>query len=458
MANPSTPVRARLPALWLFDQLERFLRIEAASGIVLLVAAAAALAWANSPWRASYEALWHLPVSLGIGSLVSGESLHFWINDGLMAIFFLVVGLEIRHELHAGALSTIRQAALPAIAALGGVLAPAAIYFIANSHDPVLRNGWAVPTATDIAFAVGILALLGRRVPSQLRVLLLALAIIDDIAAIVVIALFYSSGVSMIGLGLGAAGVLLTQVFKRFGIRTAWLYVLPGALVWFGMLVAGIHPAIAGVIMGLLTPVSFPKATLDPLSRAQGALHEFSVRATRGHENSQALSAPLRELRDAQVDMLPPVLRVQGALHPWVAYGIMPLFAFANAGVSLAGLDFGSPSFVSVSLGIVGGLVLGKPLGIVLATFAGVRLGICRLPEGVGRGAVLVMGCLAGIGFTMAIFISNLAFADPKVLATSKFAVLLASTVAAVAGLALGRVVLRHREASSGSTAREATE
>lgn len=416
---------------------------------MLLVAAAAALLWANSPWRDSYDAIWHAPITFGVGSWISSQSLHFWINDGLMTIFFLVVGLEVRNELHQGALSNARQAALPAFAALGGVLVPAALYYAINFKVPELSHGWAVPTATDIAFAVGVLALLGRRVPAELRVLLLALAIIDDIAAIIVIALFYSTGVTIAGLLTAAAGALLTVIFQRLGIRSAWLYVLPGFVVWIGMVMAGIHPAIAGVLLGLLTPVEHPHPEASAQDRARAALDEFVTRRHRGEKNPQHLDAPLRELKDAQIDLLPPVLRVQGALHPWVAYAIMPLFALANAGVSFDGLDFSNAAFQSVALGVGVGLVLGKPIGILLATFIVTRLGLCELPRGVGASAVLVLGCLGGIGFTMAIFISNLAFHDAATLAASKFGILIASTVAAILALLLARVVFPNPQASS---------
>ena len=438
MSHPSAdPVWPLPPARRFLGPLERFLHIEAASGIILLLAAAAALAWANSPWANTYEAVWHAPFTLGIGPWVSTQSLHFWINDGLMTIFFLVVGLEIRNEMHEGALETVRRAALPGIAALGGVLVPAAIYLAVNYQDPVLRQGWAVPTATDIAFAVGVLALLGRRVPSELRVLLLALAIIDDIVAIVVIALFYSSGVDATGLLIAGAGVALTALMQRLGVRSAWLYLLPGAIVWLGMLRAGVHPAIAGVIMGLITPVANRYVISRPHERALAALDDFGAKRHRGERDLRSLDAPLRELRDAQIDLLPPVLRVQAALHPWVAYGIMPLFALANAGVSFSGLDFGGPAFTGIAVGVGAGLALGKPVGISLAILLGVKLGLCELPRSVGAGAVVALGCLGGIGFTMAIFISNLAFPAGELLAAAKFAVLLASTMAAVAGLAV---------------------
>jgi NhaA family Na+:H+ antiporter len=406
-----SPARKRVaPARVVLEPIERFLHIESASGFVLIAAAIVALVWANSPWWNTYNELWHSPLTLGIGPWLSTQSLHFWINEGLMTIFFLVVGLEVRREIHEGALSTWRQAALPAVAALGGVVTPALLYLALNHTDPALRVGWAIPTATDIAFAVGILTLLGSRVPAPLRAMLLALAIIDDIAAIVIIALFYSAGVSAAALALAAGGVALAFVFQWLGIRSAWLYVIPGFVTWFAMLKAGVHPAIAGVVMGLITPVAERYAP-EP-------------------EQGVPPSSPARQ--------------VETALHPWVAYGIMPLFAFANAGVNLSGMSF-DHSFLAIAGGVVVGLVIGKPVGVVAATAVAVKLRLCDLPAGVDRRSIIVLGCLAGIGFTMSIFIAGLSFANESSLAAAKFGVLVASTLAAVAGLVLGRLLLsRH--------------
>jgi NhaA family Na+:H+ antiporter len=383
----------------------RFISVEAVSGIVLLLAAAIALLWANSSWAASYTALWHLPLSFGIARYLPAHDLHFWVNDGLMTVFFLVVGLEIRREMHDGSLSDPRVATLPIIAAVGGVLVPALVY-VAINQAPDTRAGWAIPTATDIAFAVGILSLCGKGVPSALRMLLLTLAIIDDIAAILVIAFFYSSGIDYTGLLVVAAAVALVFLMQWLGIRSALFYVLPGALAWFGMLRAGMHPTLAGVILGLLTPAT----------------------------------ANFGRHRCIDPTAIAPVQQVEAQLHPWVAYGIMPLFALANAGVSLAGVNLAAGKPLSVAAGIVAGLVLGKPVGIVLAALAAVGLKLCTLPEGVTWRHMLVLGLLGGIGFTMAIFISNLAFEDPTLLASAKFAVLVASGAAAALGLLLGRL------------------
>jgi NhaA family Na+:H+ antiporter len=393
--------RPSFSARGLFGPLEHFLGVEAASGVVLLVVTAVALAWANSQWAGAYESLWHTTMRIGAGPLARTESLHFWINDGLMTIFFLVVGLEIRRELHEGTLSRARQAALPLVAAAGGVLLPAVIYALFNP-EPALLRGWAVPTATDIAFAVGVLAVLGKRVPTALRVLLLALAIIDDIAAIVIIALFYSGGVQVSGLALAAAGIALTWLLQRVRVRNALVYVLPGAIIWIGLLRAGVHPALTGVVLGMMTPV-----------------------------------------RAAPGEGVAPVTRLEAALHPWVAFGIMPLFALANAGVNFSGVSLDVPANATVAAGIFFGLVLGKPIGIVLVSFAAWRLGLCELPPGVDMRGLLVMGLLGGIGFTMSIFIAYLAFPDPQVLAAAKFAVLAASCTAGALGLFAGWRFLR---------------
>jgi Na+:H+ antiporter, NhaA family len=380
--------------------VERFLRIEAASGIVLLATALAALVWANSPWSQSYEQLWHTPLRLAWASWSFDLDLHFVINDGLMTIFFFVVGLEIRRELAGGELSELRRAALPLTAALGGMVLPALIFF-AFSHGSAVSSGWGIPMATDIAFAVGVLALLGKRVPPALRILLLALAVIDDVGAILVIALFYSSGFHGAGFGVLALGVGGILAMQRLGVRSPYAYLLPGIAVWAGMLLAGVHPTLAGVIVGLLTP-----------SKAQGEA-----------------GAPS------------PVERLEEALHGWVAFAIMPLFALANSGVPVgdAALDVDASR---LALGITAGLVLGKSIGIFGAPWLASRLGLVTLPRGVRWSGVLVVGLVGGIGFTMSLFIADLAFPPGLHLETAKLAVLGGSGLAAVIGLIVGRAVL----------------
>lgn len=419
--------------------LERFSHIEAVSGIVLLLAALAALVWANSPFADSYEHFWHTQVTVGLGDFSVSRSLHFLVNDGLMTVFFLVVGAEIRQEIRDGALANMKLATLPLGAALGGVLMPAIIYTLLN-HGTAASAGWAVPTATDIAFAVGVLALLGKSIPGGVRILLLALAIIDDIVAILIIAVFYTASLDYLGLVVAAGGLVLVLAFQRMGVGKAYAYLLPGAIVWFGLLKTGVHPTLAGVILGLMTPVNSRPATERPLETISRSFHELMDRFAQAGDDPKAVATPLKQLRHAQREVLPPVQRIQAGLHPWVAYGVMPLFALANAGVSLAGANLDEAVSYSVFVGVMLALVLGKPLGVILASLALVKLNICALPEGVTWKGVGLVGLLAGIGFTMSIFIASLAFADPALLASAKLSVLAASSVAAVIGLAWGKL------------------
>ncbi|AOE85157.1 Na+/H+ antiporter NhaA [Pseudomonas sp. TCU-HL1] len=433
-----------------FSAFEKFLHIEAVSGIVLLIAAAAALILANSPYANSYEHLWHMPLSFGIGDFVVSNSLHFWINDGLMTVFFLVVGMEIRREIHEGALASLKLAALPMVAAFGGVLVPALLYLSFNSTEG-LRQGWAVPTATDIAFAVGVLALLGRSVPASVRVFLLALAIIDDIVAVLIIALFYSGGLDPLGFAVAGVGILLVLGLQRIGIGSAYAYLLPGALLWFGLLKTGAHPTLAGVVLGLMTPVRAVKAMDPPLQLASQAIRDFAKRE-QAADGSAELMEPIKQLRHAQRELLPPVMRVQMALHPWVAYLVMPLFALANAGVSLNGVNLDQGGSLAVLTGVAVALVVGKPLGVLCCSWLMVRLGWCSLPPGMTWSWMVLIGCLAGIGFTMSIFIANLAFTQPDLLSAAKLGVLVASAIAGVIGLAYGSVLVgRARRALAGN-------
>jgi NhaA family Na+:H+ antiporter len=433
--------RAQFLAERAFTTLQRFLHVEAVSGGVLLIAAAAALIWANSAFAHGYHALWHLPLSIGFGEFVFSKSLHFWINDALMTVFFLVVGMEIRREIHEGALSRLDQAILPVVAAAGGVIAPALIYLSLNT-DPVRGQAWAVPTATDIAFAVGVLALLGRSIPVNVRIFLLALAIIDDVIAVLIIAFFYSGGLHVSGFIVIALGILMVLGFQRIGVGSALAYILPAAFVWIGFLITGVHPTLAGVVLGLLTPVRpmpMRELPLEVVSRVAQELRSSDAVRTK---DTHRLELPLRQLRVAHREMLPPVVRVQIALHPWVAYGIMPLFALANAGVSLTSADLSAGAqFVMLGVGLA--LVAGKPIGVVGATWLAVRLGWCRLAPGVSWGGVCLVGLLAGIGFTMSIFIAMLAFTDERLLNAAKLGVLSGSLVAGMLGLGWGAEYVR---------------
>ncbi len=442
------PVRRALRGLR--RPIDRFLAVEAASGILLLAAAAAALLLANSPWAERYEALWHTGIGLRVGEWAFERSLHWWINDGLMVVFFFVVGLEIRREIHEGELSDARRAALPLAAALGGMLVPAALFLALNGGRPT-QDGWGIPMATDIAFAVGVLTLLGPRVAPALRVLLLALAVIDDVGAILVIAFFYSSGLAALGLVAMGLGILSVLVLQWAGVRSPWVYVAPALVVWAGAYAGGVHPTLAGVVVGLLTPV---RAWFGPES-----LERVAVTHAEGARQAQSLHARLAHvdrLARAGVESVAPVDRLQHRLHGLVAYAIMPLFALANAGVPLAGASLegdGGALFAGVGLG----LLLGKPIGILACAWLSVRLGLARLPRGVGWSGVAVVGLVGGIGFTMALFIAALALAPGASLETAKLAILSSSLAAAVLALVLGRVALpRGAATGAASSAYEA--
>jgi NhaA family Na+:H+ antiporter len=421
--------------------LERFLGIEAASGILLLVAAAVALAWANSPWADSYVAVWHTPVGVRFGSFTFERSLEWLVNDGLMAIFFFVVGMEIRREVHHGELSEWRRAALPVAAAVGGMLVPAAVYLVV-AGAPTTRSGWGVPMATDIAFAVGMLTLLGKRVPAALRVLLLALAVIDDLGAIVVIAAFYSSGVSLSGLLVAVVGLITVLVLQRFGVRAKLAYLAPALVAWAGTYAAGIHPTVAGVVVGLMTPV---RAWLGAAGFAHDVQQELERLPESARDSSHELSHALRRVDDARREAISPAASLIAALHPWVAFGIMPIFALANAGVavSVGAIDAAASSVITA---VFLGLVVGKPVGVLLASILALRFRIAVLPVGVTLAHLVVLGLVAGVGFTMSLFIAQLAFIDAGLLAAAKLGVLAASGVAAVFALVVGWSVLTPAE------------
>jgi Na+:H+ antiporter, NhaA family len=434
--------------------LERFLHIEAASGVLLLVTAGLALAWANSPWAASYHHLWQMPLGIRLGGFAFERSLEWVVNDGLMAIFFFLVGLEIRREVHCGELSEWRRAALPAAAALGGMLVPAGIY-LAVASSPETRAGWGVPMATDIAFAVGILTMLGKRAPPALRVLLLALAVIDDLGAIVVIAVFYSAGLDASGLLLAAGGLGGVVLMQRLGVRSKLAYVVPATVAWAGVYSAGVHPTIAGVIVGLMTPVRAWLGADGFVNDVRREMQHLEAAAP-SSLSAQELAGTLKHVDAARREALSPAESLIQTLHPWVAFGIMPIFALANSGVSLEGAAFDAASW-RVAGGVALGLFLGKPLGVLLASFLTIRLGLSRLPVGVTGLHLVVLGIVAGVGFTMALFIAQLAFTDPRLLAAAKVGILVASAAAGVTALSLGHLFLpKTTHAAAARTADEA--
>jgi NhaA family Na+:H+ antiporter len=420
------------PVERLLTPLRRFLHVESASSGVLLVCTVVALVIANSPWADVYRKFWQTHLFIGIGSFVLDRSLDFWINDGLMVVFFFVVGLEIKREIVGGELNEWRKASLPVLGAIGGMVVPALIYFVMHRSGPAQR-GWAIPMATDIAFVVGILALLGSRVPAGLKVFLLALAIADDIGAVLVIALAYTDHLAMNWFFAGLAGLVVVYGMKRMGVRsTAWYFVV-GIGVWLAFHLADVHPTVAGVILGLLAP-SRPLINL-PTIRASLDRSATHLRDDQLVDSGEQL-AVLEEIAWTAKEAVSPLARLEHGLHPIVSFIIMPVFALANAGVAI---DLGRLSH-PVSLAIAAGLLIGKPLGIVAMCNVSVKLHLSALPEGTNWKQVVAVGFLGGIGFTMAIFIAELAFPEnevPDLLAAAKVGILTGSLLSAIIGAGL---------------------
>jgi NhaA family Na+:H+ antiporter len=429
--------RSRRPvARRVVQPLQSFLEEESSSAFLLLGAAVIGLAWANSPWQAGYHDLWSRELTLTIGDWSLSETLRHWVNDGLMSLFFLVVGLEIKRELLTGELRDPRAAAVPVVAALGGMVVPALIYVALNASGDG-SGGWGVPMATDIAFALGVLTLAARSAPASLKPFLLTLAIVDDIGAILVIAIFYSRGVSVLALVIAVALGMLAVVLQRFDVRSTAVYVGLGVGMWLAVFESGVHPTIAGVALGLLTPaVAF--------QRPRAVSHEAirTAESTVDEPEPPDADAP-QWLRLAWLsrEAVSPLARVEAALHPWTSYLIIPLFALANAGVTFTEEGFRDSLTSPVTLGVLLGLVVGKVVGITLASYAAVRSGVGRLPSGCNWRQMVGVSAIAGIGFTVSLFITELAFTDRLLADEAKIGIFVASIVAG----GIGFVTLRAR-------------
>ena len=396
------------PVARALELLRDFFRLQAAAGIVLMAAAALAMIVANSPWHDAYETFKHLPLGFTAGGFQLVKGAEHWINDGLMAVFFLLVALEIKRETLSGQLSSRDQMLLPVLCAIGGVAVPAVLYWVVNQGDAVALRGWAIPTATDIAFALGILALLGSRVPLGMKLLLSTIAVVDDLVAILIIAIFYTHDLAAHQLAWAGAGTGLMLLLNWRGVTRLWPYLLLGALVWYFVLKSGVHATLAGVITGLMIPL-------------------------RGKRTDST-----------QADAPSPLESLEHTLHPWVAYLVLPLFAFANAGLALGDLQMGDV-LAPVPLGIVLGLVLGKPVGIIAIAVIARAAGIARFPAGMDIKAMVGLGMLCGVGFTMSLFISNLAFASigGELGEAAVLGVLCASVVSALIGWVWLRLTLK---------------
>lgn len=429
--------------------LHRFMRRAPAGGVVLIACAALAMLWANSPWAAGYHALWEMPIALGVGDVGMRLTLHLVINDGLMALFFFLVGLEIKREVLVGELASARRAALPVSAAMGGMIVPAILFATLNSRGAG-SAGWGIPMATDIAFALGVLALLGDRIAPSLRVFLSALAIADDMGAVLVIALFYSGHVAWGALLAAAALVLLSAIANLAGVRAPWAYAVIGVALWAAVLASGVHATVAGVLMALTIP---SRTRIDEgafLRGARRALDDFhDARAPeRTVLSSRAHQEALYRLEELTEKAQPPLARLEHGLRGIVTFGIMPLFALANAGVSLRGA---APLLASpVALGVVLGLFVGKPTGITLAAWLAVKSGLAERPSGTDWRSIHGVAWLGGIGFTMSLFIAGLAFGHSSAMLTAaKLGTFLASVSAGAVGWALLRTVPRRASVRS---------
>ena len=425
---------SQTPITQLMRPVQRFMHEEASSGIVLFVAAAVALIWANSPWYHVYKELLETHITIGFGRWAIDETLHHWVDDGLMAVFFFVVGLEIKRAIIVGELSSVRRAALPIFAALGGMIVPALIYFAFNMEGEASR-GWGIPMATDIAFSLGVLSLLRTRAPLPLKVFLAAFAIIDDIGAVIVIAVFYTGDIAWGNLGIGAIFLAVLAVVGRLGIRHPLVYAPLGVAVWLAFLNSGIHATVAGVLIAVTIPIRVRVNSEGFLSRSRDLLLVFERSGAYGHEDqtSSGQRAILKEMEDTAQEMQSPLQRFETALHPWVAFIIMPLFALSNAGVRIEG-DFFAALTHSVTIGIVLGLVIGKQVGVTLFSWAAVRFGFAVLPYGVSWLQFYGVALLGGIGFTMSLFITNLAFTTQTLSTEAKVGILLGSAISGVIG------------------------
>lgn len=414
-----------------------FVHLEASGGVVLLFCTILAFAWANSPFRESYFALWHTPIKIEFGQYVLEESLLHWINDALMAIFFFVVGLEIKREILAGELAAPRKAAFPIAAAIGGMLVPAAIYVVLNSGGEGVR-GWGIPMATDIAFALAALTVLGSRVPTSLKVFLTALAIVDDLGAILVIAIFYAHGVIWNWLGVAGVFLVLCLAANRLHVRHPVPYALLGLVVWLAFLQSGVHATVAGVLVAMTIPVRRAIDSRQFLDRTRGLLRKFEEASA--FESALLVNTgqqeALRALEEACEHVETPLQRLEHVHHGWVVFGVLPLFALANAGVTVEGSllsVLGSP----VALGVILGLVVGKQVGITLFAWLSVRFGLAAMPKELSWVHVYGVAWLAGIGFTMSLFVGTLAFGEGELLQTAKLAILVASVVSGLVGYAI---------------------
>lgn len=423
------------------NPFQRFFEIEASGGILLIIFTAVALIWANSPWGHFYHEFWHYDLSIGIGDYKLSHSLLHWINDGLMAIFFFVVGLEIKREMLAGELSSFKKASLPISAAIGGMIVPATIFLLINRNQPG-TEGWGVPMATDIAFSLGVLSLLGRRVPLSLKIFLVAFAIVDDLGAVIIIAFFYSEDIQWIMLLYSGLLLGLLSIFNYLNIRHIPLYVVVGLIIWFLFMKSGIHPTLAGVLIAFTIPanrrLSIKTFNQDVTHNLKPYCNTCSNKMTLNHDQLEAIDNMQVLIKRVQS----PLQSLEHSLHTFVTFIVMPLFALTNAGVILT--QSGSGFFSPLSVNIEISLIFGKVIGIALFSWFAVKIGMSALPRNVNWSHILGLGFLGGMGFTMSLFISNLAYTDNvTMLNEAKIGILVGSMVAGITGYLILKSTLK---------------
>ena len=437
MAGIPTPQVIRKTILTPF---QRFLHTESAGGILLIFFTLLAMLWANSPWAESYFALWEQKLSIGFGGWALSKALILWVNDGLMAIFFFLVGLEIKREVLIGELSSVKKASLPFFAAVGGMIIPA-LLFLLLQQGKAGASGWGIPMATDIAFSLGILSLLGKRVPLSMKIFLTAFAIVDDIGAVLVIALFYSNEIYLTALYIAFGLYAVLLILNFFNVKKKTPYLLLGIVIWYFFLKSGLHPTIAGIMVAFTIPISSRIRCREFVDEIEDNLVDFK---DNNIPNDQLLTyeqlSAVGSIEKASEKVQPPLQKLEHDLHSFVAFFILPVFALANAGVALG--DVGEAFSNPLTLNVAIGLLVGKTVGISLLCWIGVKIGIASLPEGTHWKHIIALGLLGGVGFTMALFIANLAFVDASLLGAAKIGILLGSTLAGVGGFFLLKATL----------------
>lgn len=416
--------------------VSRFIHLEYTGGIILFLSVIVAIVWANSPFHEAYHHLWDIKFSIGFDNYVLNKPLHIWINDGLMALFFFVIGLELKREFMEGELSTLKKASLPMMAALGGMLVPAAIFFMLNK-GMASEHGWGIPMATDIAFALALLSMAGKHIPGSVKVFLSALAVADDLGAVLVIAFFYTSDLNFVPLGIAALFLLVLIAGNKLGIRSTAFYLLIGIAVWIGFLLSGVHATIAGVLVAFTIP-AVTKINENSFSENLRKLsNDFEQEIpNKGLLTTSEQHRTIEQVKSLTLAAETPLQKIEYALHPWVAFVIMPLFALANAGI-IIGADFFSALINPVSIGVISGLIIGKFVGVLLFTWLMVKTGLAQLPDQANWKHITGVALLAGVGFTMSLFISNLAFEQPELIEQAKYGILIASLIAGISGITL---------------------